>query len=456
MTRSEKSLLRYLHGNVAPKLKGGEEYREFVLILGGRSGKSRLTGGMVAFEACTNDWNPYIGPGEFAWHFVISRREVQAIDIGRSIIFANIKQSPYLRALILDDEDLYKKYSLPRSKTGIMALKTGAAITALPCSGTVARGYPIAMCILDEVAFFARESKVANTDQKIYESILPRMIQFGDMAKFGMISTPADKAGLLWRKWKTRNENRDLYYILKCETKKIRTDWPESEFEFQRRRLGNLAYRIEFGAEFAESLSPLLQEKEIRPCLRRTDEPIEYDNDNLYYISIDAAFGERDRFAIAVAHCINERDKFRIIVDHAEIIEGDYETDVHDAAVNRIVQIHDEYMGFGVIADQYQADAFKKTLEDRGVDVDIRPWSIQRRRSCYSKLRACIHRRLIDLPNNEDLIEELLGLEVRYLPSGQYTIQHRVGGHDDIADAIASLVDELYEEVESAASIDFL
>ena len=438
----------------------GKEYNEAILILGGRSGKSALTGAITSYEACCTDWTSYIRPGEFAWHLVFATREQQAVDLGKNVIFANIKQSPFLRDLIIDDPKELENIQLPRSRAGVMVLKTGAAITAFPCSSNVGRGYPIAVCVLDEAAFYARmssDTKGKNSDQEIYDAILPRQIQFGDRGKMFIITTPADKTGLVWAKWRDRAKHPGLYYIQKTPTWKIRTDFKAKYFEEYRKR-SPFGFNREFGAQFTDSMAPLLMEKDVMACVRKDDNVLSYNKDNMYEMGIDAAFGERDRFSVAVGHIEDVTDdrEYKVVIDVAEVIEATTESDVHDTAVDRVVELYNQYDCYDVIADQYQGDAFAKTLDGRGVNVEIISWTVQNKRSRYGKLRALIKRKMISLPHDSDLIDELLGLQVKFLASGQYTVQHRAGGNDDVSDSVAQVVEKLYEEDPTSIGVEVM
>ena len=454
MDGEQKILLKTLIGGRLPKL--GVEHQETVLILGGRSGKTRLVAAIACYEACSRDWTKYIRPGEMAWCFVMATREQQAIDIGRNMIFSMLRSSPVLKSLIVDSIEDATRAAFPRSKAGVIALKTGMAITALPCSSTVGRGYPIAICILDEVAFFARESKNDKTDYGIYDSVLPRMIQFDTHGKMLLISTPADKSGLLYDKWINRKKHSKLYFMLKSPTWRIRTDYNKEFFE-RHRKLSPDGYIREFGAEFTESLAPYIPAEDVAKVVR--EEPLVIEptkEDTLYFIGIDTAFGDRDRFGLSVGHSEEIDGEFKVVIDLAEKIESNLNEDLIDVALNRLVEVCKSYRCDEVIADQYQSDAFGKLLEERGVIIRVESWTAGRRRSCYGRLRALIKRQAISLPDCKDLLDEIMGLEVRYMPnSGQYTIHHKLGGHDDVADSTAIVAYELGDDEIGNTGVQF-
>lgn len=446
-------------------------YREIVLILGGRSSKTTLAGAMTCYEICCRDWSKYVRKGELAWVFVIATREKQAIDLGRNVIFSMIRNSPVLSTLIVEDSnDTHNTALYPRTRSGVLVLDTGVAVTALPCSSRVGRGYPVCGLVMDELAWFARESKNEATDQGIYDAVTPRQLQFGPMAFTLLISTPADQSGLLYDRWKNRDRrdgtNVARYFIVKLPTWKMRTDLPQEYFA-RFKSLSPYGYVREFGAEFTDAVDPFIRMNEVTPCIR-TNPDGTYSNESVppkkdvnYVMAIDTAFGERDRFAISIGHVENADDEtnYYIVIDHSEIVEETIEdTSLVEAGARRVKELYDQYEIFEVYGDEHQADAFGKILEDRGVNLTTEPWTARKHRLGYGLVRDLIKQKKLSLPGFDELVDELVRLQVRFLPtSGQYTVTHRPGGHDDVADTVADIVYHLTEdELISAGGVQMM
>jgi len=454
MDLEEKQTFRTIIGSSMPKWRG-KEFQEIIFILGRQSSKSTLASIIAAYEACCNPWADYNKGSEMAWVFVISVREKHAIDIGRNMIFSKIHRSPHLRSLIVDSPSMAQRSEFPYSKTGVMVLKTGAAITALPCSARVGRGYGIGCALLDEIAYYAKESKDMVTDWDIYNAILPSQIKFGSLAKRVIFSSPGEKRGFLWERYRDRLKNREYYTVIKSPTWKMRPDFPKEELE-KHKRLSPLAYYQEYGAEFGEALSPLVPERDVRRVCREDNENLLPKKEFQYVMAIDTAFGDRDRFVIGVGHsepAANDRN--RVVIDVLEAIEPTYDRDIHDEAVAKLAYLYKAYDIFEIIADQYESDAFSKTLEAKGMNVIVEVWTASMHKQKYGKLRSTIKQELISLPYNEDMIDEFRTLQVKYLASGQMTVTHAIGGHDDFTDVIATINDKLYEEEMTAVGVEF-
>jgi len=451
-SKSQRDLYRDLTGERFPT--HGREYEEFVLVFGGQSGKTRLTAAIASYESTTRNWSEMMRPGEPAWCLVFATRQEQAIDIGRNMIFSMIRGSPILKDLVIDDPAEAAHYELPKTKRDILSLATGAAVKAMPCTARVGRGYPTFCAVFDEAGWYARVSqedrrpgKNATSDQEVYDSVLPRMAKFSNLGKRGVISTPTDESGLVWTRWKDRILSRDLYLCIRIPTWKMRTDFSRDFFD-RARRLSPLSYAQEFGAEFTAAGKRLFDRAAILKACRADAVPIPYDPKHLYYMAFDSAFGDRDRFAVAVGHLVQGESGFqKHIVDIVEIVTPGVNEDLVDAGVRRVLTLYKEYHIPTAWCDVHQADAFGKLLDMRGVAFEVAETTAATKRLKYGRLANLLYRNMLSLPRSDDLIEELVGLDRRFLAaSGQYTVSHRPGGHDDLADATAEIIYRMTED----------
>ena len=66
------------------------------------------------------------------------------------------------------------------------------------------------------------------------------------------------------------------------------------------------------------------------------------------------------------------------------------------------------------------------------------------RSALYLTLLATLNSGRLELPDDRVLVRELLGLERRRGSSGRDRVDHPPGAHDDVANAVAGLSDELF------------
>lgn len=455
LTSKEKRLYYDMTNGEDPPYKPGG-FSESVYLLGRGSGKSLIAAAAASYEACCTQWSDFLRKGELAWIFVVATREKQAIDIGRNMIFSLIEASPMLSKLIVTDVDDQLKKSFPRTSTDVLILSTGAAVIALPCSARVGRGYPTAGFILDEFAWYAKESKRDATDAGIYDSLIPRTLQFREHSKMFLISSPGEKDGLAWTRWNNRKKHKDLYFCCKIPTSKMRPDYSKSKLD-EIAAKSPLGAERELNAEFLSSRQPLMARDLVIACVREEEAltAIPFDAKHAYEMAIDQAFGEQDRFAFSVGHIEMEPSgKYKVIIDLTEIISGEGEVDFVEKCADRVAIVYKQYDLLQVYCDQYQVEAFSQILDKKGVNVELSRWNTGTHRLKYGRLKNFMRRRLVSLPNNQDLIDEISELELRFLPSiGQYTVTHKPNGHDDGADTVAEVVFRLTDDLMNEAGI---
>lgn len=461
LTRAEKNLFKDMTDGEEPP-RGKVQFNEIVLLLGRGSGKSVISAAAASYEGTCTDWNQFLRknkngrPVELAWIFVVATREKQAVDIGRNMIFAMIEASPVLSQMIVTDYDEVMKKSFPRTSSQAMVLTTGAAIIALPCSAKVGRGYPTAGFILDEFAWYTKESRQEATDRGIYDSLLPRTLQFRGHSKVFLISSPGEKEGLAWERWVKRRKTPDLYFCAKISTRKMRPDYSTNDIENLIARSPMGAER-ELGAEFLSTKQPLISREAVERCVRE-EEPnlsLPYNPKFTYEMAFDAAFGDNDRFAISVGHVESEPSGlFRPVIDLVEFLSSQGEADFVEVCADRVAQIYKQYDLLQVYCDQYQAEPFAQILDKKMVNTEISRWVTGTHRLKYGRLKNFMRRKLLSLPNNQELVEEIAGLELKFLPNiGQYTVTHKPGGHDDGADTVAEVVYRLTEDLMTESGI---
>ncbi len=66
------------------------------------------------------------------------------------------------------------------------------------------------------------------------------------------------------------------------------------------------------------------------------------------------------------------------------------------------------------------------------------------RSALYLTLLATLNSGRLELPDDKVLLRELRGLERRRGPSGRDRVDHPPGAHDDVANAVAGLSEELF------------
>lgn len=157
-----------------------------------------------------------------------------------------------------------------------------------------------------------------------------------------------------------------------------------------------------------------------------------------YVVTLDVGV-VNDRTAVAVMHA--ERDitgSRKVVLDDIRTWKGSraHPVDLQSVA-NTLAELSNRYNRARVIADPHQAVMIAQQLRGRGVRVDEFVFSA----SSVGKLALALHQTIrqhrIDLPNDDDLLDELGSVRLRKNAEGVYRLDHDAAGHDDQAVALA-------------------
>lgn len=391
-----------------------EEKLEAILALGSRSGKSFLSALIVLYEAIckAHIWRKYLNPGEIGYAVVIATKLKQAQDIigascSRILEHSKIPdmiQSSYMTELTLTND---------------------LRILSLPCNSTSGRGLPIFTLVTDELAFYQLEGPKA--DEKIIDSLMPRMAQF-PRAKAILISSTGAKQGIFY-KYFSEGFNVPLRATFQAKTRDINPMILQEFIDREFRRNPDNALR-EFGAEFAEKVEAFFDLELIQNCEKFAGD-LPYASKFSYKAGIDqSGLAGRDFFSFAISH----REVEKIIVDcirswrtrDIKIILGD------------IKRLKDRYNLKTVLIDRYARGYVEQALLEIGLIAEIRPSLSE----IFVNMKNLALMSRLDLPSHQELRSGLQNTQGYYNKSNRLSIAHErsIAGHSDLADATASSV----------------
>ena len=159
-----------------------EQFREAYLVVGRRSGKSRISALVATFIACFRDYSELLAPGEIGVLPIIApdRKQCQII---LNYIAGYFDASPTLRSMV--------KTRLKES----IELTNRIRIEVHTASFRSVRGYTAIGCVLDEVAFL-RSDDSANPASELIAAIAPAMSTIPDALMLA-ISSPYSRSGIV-------------------------------------------------------------------------------------------------------------------------------------------------------------------------------------------------------------------------------------------------------------------
>lgn len=399
------------------KYKLGSEKLEGVMCLGTRSGKSLLASIIAIYEATRRKWAQFRSPGEPGYIVVVSTRQKQSEQIIGANCLRLMENSRNLRGLIKD------------STMSELTLRTNMKILSLPCNSTAGRGLPIAVLILDEIAFFRLEGVKA--DEIIYNSLRPRQSQFPD-SKMLMLSTAGSRQGLFYQFFSEGFKIEDRLTI-QAETRFVNPEIPQKFIDKEFARNPENANR-EFKAIFAEKVEAFFTRELLDKVILLAGD-LEYNPKNTYVLGIDqSGLSDRDLFGLTIAHKEKEKEGERVITD----LVRSYKTKDFDYILSNIKDFIKQYNLSSASIDRFAKGYVENSLTKLGLKVEIRPDLA----TVFLNLKALILNQKISLPDNSELKEGLLNTQAYYNKQNAINITHErsILGHSDLADSLATCV----------------
>ena len=156
-----------------------------------------------------------------------------------------------------------------------------------------------------------------------------------------------------------------------------------------------------------------------------------------YVISLDIGI-VNDRTVMAVMHAEEGPDGRRVVLDCIDRWQGRKSAPVDLGAVrDALVARSREYGGAYAVVDPHQAVLIAQEARQAGARVQEFAFTAASVGRLALSLHQAIRNRRIVLPDDEDLIDELLTVRLRKNTLGVYRLDHDSGQHDDQAVALA-------------------
>lgn len=220
----------------------------------------------------------------------------------------------------------------------------------------------------------------------------------------------------------------------------------------QRRRLSDSLYARLFENEWVASEDRLASPDDLAACVTLAG-PLPPYPDRRYVIGLDVGL-KADATVAAICHAEpiaggedGEREiGMRVVLDRMEVWQGSRSNPVKLADVEEwLAEASRAYNYAPVRYDSWQAVGSAQRLAARGVRVDeyvFHPSSVGR---LASTLLMLVRERLLDLPDDPALVDELVNLRLRETSPGVLRLDHDPDRHDDRAVALALAASALVE-----------
>jgi hypothetical protein len=386
-------------------------FAELWLAIGRRGGKSHAAAFLAVYLAAFMDYRDKLAPGEVATVMVIAADRKQARAVMR-YTSGLLNENPMLRRMV------------QRENSEQIELNNRTVIEITTASHRSVRGYTLAACICDEIAFWHVDG--ASPDREIIAAIRPALATLG--GKLVALSSPYAKRGILWDTFKRTfaDDAESRVLVAKAPSRLMNPTLPQYVVDDAMREDPEAA-RAEYLAEFRSDVSTFLDADLLAGCVR--PEPLEmHPARGVRYVAfVDPAGGGADEFTLAIGH----QERGQTVLDVVRGLRGSPAQIVAEYA-----DLLKRYNITRIRGDRYAGRWPRDEFARFGIEYDV---SEMDRSALYLEFLAALNSGRVELPPDERLQRQLIGLE-RRAGRGRDVIDHAPGANDDRANAVAGVV----------------
>lgn len=396
--------------------KPSKPFKEVILIVGRRAGKSFILALIAVYLAFFRDWRSYLVPGEKATILVIAADRRQARVIFR-----------YVDALITGIPWLHRKVIYPTRSDNIR-LVNDVVIEIHTASFRAVRGYTVVAALMDELAFW-RDEKSANPDTEVLDAIRPGMAKIEESMLL-CASSPYVRKGAIYKFFNDYYGKDDPDILVwHTDTRVMNPTITQAYIDKQYER-DPVAAATEWGAQFRADIEDFVPEEIVDAAIRKGQFEIEFVRTNNYHAFADPSGGSRDSFTLAIGH-VEDGDR---VLDALREWRPPFSP---DAVVKECADLLKVYGLSAVTGDNYAGNWPKERFQHYGVSYKV---CKTRKSDLYRDSLPVLNTGRIRLLDNLRMKTQMISLERRTGAGGKFTIDHPVGGHDDLANAVLGLM----------------
>jgi hypothetical protein len=425
--------------SVTPTEYVPQEYERATLCVGRRGAKtSSFSSFIVAYEALCGGHASRVRKGQTFMLLQVAQ------DLGTAT--RNLKEHiiPLLELSPIGAKELQDSSGKLAVTATQARLKGGALVTVAPPSMKI-RGSAIAVCAMDELAFWPSDLDSAQPDFEVERAVVPAMTQF-KYKKLVKTSTPWTKEGLMWRDYQigTRGEKLPVYkrhpyrkfLFLHASTAAMDNpamrdtivDTLETE-----RALDIDAFSREYLAQFSESISGFLNATLLRDSVAQGTHERAYDPKWVYIAALDPAF-LGDAFAFTIGH-YEPQGFVQDVIRHFKPSAG---MPLNPAWVlEQIIPVCNSFGLSSAYTDQHELSSFAQLAAERGLFLEKVVWTKGNKANIWGSFQQLLNQKRLHLLDHPEQLQELLRLERTLTSGGGVKIAAPSNKHDDLAVVLA-------------------
>lgn len=387
---------------------------EFYMIVGRRGGKTQNAALLAVYEAAFNDYTARLSPGEVATVMVLAADRKQARSCFR-YISGLLHDNPMLERLIV------------REDKETIELSNRTAIEVHTASFRAVRGYTVACCLADEVAFWRAEDS-ANPDHEIINAIRPAMATLD--GKLIALSSPYSRRGVLWDAYKRYFGKASPILVAQAPSRTMNPSLPARVVD-QAMERDQASAKAEYLAQFRTDVETFISVETVEACTAPDRLELPPLSDRQYFAFVDPSGGSKDAMTLAIAH----REGEQILLDAMRAKKPPFSP---EAVVLEFCDLLKQYRISKVTGDRYAGEFAREPFRKQGIQYELAP---KPRSDLYRDLLPLMNSGRVELLDSKQLQNELINLERRTTRAGKDSIDHAPGSHDDLANSVAGVID---------------
>jgi hypothetical protein len=262
-----------------------QAFREAWLVCGRRSGKNFVMALLGVYLACFRNYQPYLGPGEKATIMIIAADRKQARMVLRFV--RGLLAAPVLSARVVNDT------SESIELDGDVTLEVVTASNAV-------RGYTVAACLCDELAFWPAD-EASTSGSEVIAAIRPTMLTVPNSLLI-CASSPYARRGPLWDSYRKYFGKDDAPVLVwQAPTLTMNPSVPQREID-DAYEADAASAAAEYGALFRTDVQTFVAREVVEACVSTGCYERPPSPDLFYSAFCDPSGGSSDSMTLAIGH----------------------------------------------------------------------------------------------------------------------------------------------------------
>lgn len=309
-------------------------------------------------------------------------------------------------------------------------LTNGIAIEVTTNDKRRVRGRTVIAAIFDEAAYWRSENSV-NPDEETYRAVKPAMATIPG-AMLIVISSPYAQRGLVYKKFRAHWGKPGRVLVVKAPTWVMNPTLPrDGEFLSEAFNDDPAGASAEYGAEFRSDVETFVPREVVEGCIA----PGVYERPpqaGLSYAAfVDPSGGSSDSMTLGIAH----REDSRGILDCVRERKAPFSP---ESVVAEFADTLKAYRINRIVGDRFGGEWCREPFRRHGIDYVL---AEKPKSQIYLDVLPLLNSGAVELLDIERLLMQFVGLERRTTRGGRDTVDHPPGGKDDLANAVAGVLD---------------